>query len=330
MNLVRSAVVRLTLAYLAIIMLLSVGFSVLLYRVSVAELYRSASRPLPTYFYQQNLNSFRMQELQVGEMNLRRNLLSLNLVTLMIGGAASYWLARRTLHPLETAIEAQSRFASDASHELRTPLTAMQTEIEVALRNKALTTTQLRQLLKSNLEEVAKLRDLSGALLRLSRQESREIERAKLDLAPIAKQAVERFANAAKQKKIQLVQELKPAWTKGDATSLEELTAVLIDNAIKYSPSGTKITVKTTTAKQQARLQVVDQGIGIKAGDLAHVFDRFYRADSSRSKQTAEGYGLGLSLAKHIADAHHGSIEVTTVPGKGSTFSVNLPRHASA
>lgn len=316
---------RLTLSYLAIIMLLSIGFSFLLYSVSLAELSRSANRPLPYYFYQHNLNDLRQQDLTVGETNVKRNLLLINLVTVVLGGGASYWLARRTLKPLESAMTAQSRFASDASHELRTPLTAMQTEIEVALRDKRLSLIEARELLESNLEEVGKLRALSEGLLQLSREENKQVLTDPVDMTEVARQAVERYALAAKQRRITVESQLEPAVARGDSVSLLELLAVLIDNAIKYSPRGSKIIITTNQTKSHAVVSVRDEGQGIEAEHLTHIFDRFYRAESSRSKQQTSGYGLGLSLAKHITDAHGGSIDVSTIPGKGSTFRVSLP-----
>ncbi len=306
-------------------MLLSVGFSFLLYNVSVAELSRSANRPLPYYFYQRNMSELRRQDLLTGESNVKQNLLLLNLVTLGLGGGASYWLARRTLKPIEASMEAQSRFASDASHELRTPLTAMQTEIEVALRDKRLTLVEARELLDSNLEEVGKLRSLAEDLLQLSRAENQQVSTETVDLSEVVRQVMERYESAAKQRKVTFKTQLKSVTSRGDAASLVEVVAVLVDNAIKYSPRGSQVKIAVNQIKHQAVIEVRDRGDGIAAEHLPHIFDRFYRAESSRSKQQASGYGLGLSLAKHIVDAHGGVIDVSTVPHKGSTFKVTLP-----
>ena len=138
MKLFRSAAFKLTLSYLALIMMVSIGFSIFVYQISVGELTSTLRRPLPMYYYQSNIDELRNQQARHGQINIQNNLILINIVTFIIGGVASYWLARRTLQPIEEAMEAQSRFTADASHELRTPLTAMQTEIEVALRDKAL------------------------------------------------------------------------------------------------------------------------------------------------------------------------------------------------
>lgn len=326
MKLIRSAVIQLSLAYLGIIMLITIGFSVFLYSVSAQELSRSLRRPLPIYFYQQNINDLREQQIDQGEASLQHNLVLINLAALILGGGASYLLARRTLRPIEEAMDAQSRFTADASHELRTPLTAMQTEIEVALRDKRLSPGAARDLLQSNLEEVGKLRDLSEGLLKLTRHEGMELAKDPVDIAEVTRQAAQRYAKSAAAKQITIDISGSSAITQGDPTSLIELVAVLIDNALKYSPAKSKLKIVTSQSKNQVMITVKDEGIGIKASDLPHIFDRFYRADTSRSKEQVDGYGLGLSLAKHITEAHNGVIEVSTVPGEGSTFIVKLPR----
>lgn len=326
MKIIRSAVLKLTLAYLGIILLITIGFSAFVYNLSSQELSRGLRRSVPTYFYQPNLNTLREQQISQSEAMLLSNLVLVNLAALVLGGGASYWLARRTLRPIQAAIEAQSRFTADASHELRTPLTAMQTEIEVALRNGRLTSAEARSLLESNLEEVAKLRDLSEGLLKLTRQEGRELTLQPVEIMEVVRQASARYEKAAAAKHIELSLSGKPVTAKGDPTSLIELVCVLIDNGIKYSPVKSTLKLAVTQTKNQVLITVIDQGIGIKASDLPHIFDRFYRADTSRSKEQVEGYGLGLSLAQHIADSNNAVIEVSTLPGEGSTFTVKLPR----
>src|SRR3989344_196465 len=158
----RSAPAKLTAGYLAIIMALSIGFSVALYHISSNELARSAQLPVDLYsvvFGPDNttdINNLRLDQLEKDRSRLKLNLLLFNITVLVIGGGVSYILARRTLVPIEEALEMQKRFTGDASHELRTPLTALQTEIEVALRSHSLTKAETVDILKSNLEEVTK------------------------------------------------------------------------------------------------------------------------------------------------------------------------------
>lgn len=328
----RSAVLRLTVSYLSIIMILSVSFSVVLYSISSSELDRGFRHQNP-YFRRMtpppglpDFTQFREQQLEQGQTDLRTDLIAFNLAVLLLGGAASYALARRTLQPIEEAMEAQSRFTADASHQLRTPLTAMQTEIEVALRDRSLTKQDARQLLESNLEEVGKLRALADGLLRLASMDVGDLPKEPVWLDKAMEEAARRVTAAAKGKRITIVNKVEQTAVAGDSASIAELIVILLDNAIKYSHTGSSVTVATTTHAKQIQLSVSDTGHGIKAIELPHIFDRFYRADPARSKERVAGYGLGLSIARQIAMLHHGSIEVDSTPGHGSTFTVRLPR----
>jgi two-component system, OmpR family, sensor histidine kinase CiaH len=331
-----SATVRLTAAYLGIIMLISVLFSVLIYQVSDRELVTSLERQNRVFrdysWYSslpQEVTGMPQRQLAAAERRLKFNLFLLNLVILVAAGGASYWLARRTLRPIEEALEAQTRFTADASHELRTPLTAMKSEIEVALRDRKLDGAQARVLLSSNLEEIQKLEALSAGLLKLARHGER-LELAPCRAADILAAAVSRLDKTLEQRDITIEQRVEDVQVLVDRTSIIEATVILLDNAIKYSPAGSTITLGAGTRGKAAYLSVRDQGQGIKASDLPHIFDRFYRADSSRSKEKVEGYGLGLSIARQIVHAQGGSIEVGSTLGKGSTFTlVLLPFHDS-
>ncbi len=328
----RSAATKLTAGYLAIIMALSIGCSVALYHVSSNELAQSAQRPVDLYnvvFGPSNateINNLRLHQLEKDRNRLKVNLLFFNIAVLAIGGAVSYILARRTLQPLEESLEMQKRFTGDASHELRTPLTAMQAEIEVALRSSDLTKKGALDLLKSNLEEVGKLKSLSEGLLTLATAEANGTPHEQVFLARLVEAALDQVSKPATAKKIKLSAKVKDAVVVGNSQQLTNLLTILVDNAIKYSPAGAEVTIDTKLKDKQARISVTDHGQGIAVADLPHIFERFYRADVSRTKNTAQGYGLGLAIAKKIADLHHGSIAVKSTTGKGSTFSVNLPR----
>lgn len=318
---------RLATAYVAIIMAISIGFSLVLYQVSSHELARQSRRGilLPRYDIELDYNSFRDAQAEEARRHLRGNLVLLNIGTLVVGGALSYYLAKRTLEPIELALEAQTRFAGDASHELRTPLTAIQTEIEVALRDKNLTKEGARRQLESNLEEVAKLKALADSLLRLARTEGGKIQKKPVKLADAYKQAEARVAPAAAAKGIKLSFDGLPLSIRCDREALTELLVILLDNAVKYSDPNTQVVVGATQHGGAAVITVQDQGRGISGVDLPHVFDRFYRADRSRSSDNASGHGLGLAIAKQIVDAHDGTIVADSEVGKGTTITVKLP-----
>lgn len=336
-----SATLKLTLWYLGIIMALSIVFSYALYRESNGQLTDSANRqrgaierymPPPGFDPQddqiaQSLESQLNKQLRTARGKLVFRLVTLDLVTLVLAAAASYLLARRTLQPIEDSMEAQGRFTADASHELRTPLTAMRTEIEVALRQHALPSADARELLASNLEEIAKLEALSAGLLRLARFEN-GLDPSAVAAVPVRElfeAAVDRHAAVIAERKVELKIEAAAETVTGDRDSLVELIAILLDNAVKYSPVGATVTLRARVGGQSVQLAVVDTGVGIKAADIPHVFDRFYRADRSRTREHVGGYGLGLSIAKRIVDIHNGAISVTSKPDHGTTFTIKLP-----
>jgi signal transduction histidine kinase len=320
-------------------MVLSTMFSIALYRNSSSQLIDTEARQrnaiarllLPPELepsriaYQQRLDD----DLNKSLNQLQAQLIGLNIFTLLIGGMLSYALARRTLQPVEDALEAQGRFTADASHELRTPLTAMRSEIEVALRDRKLGIGEAKELLSSNLEEIAKLEALSSGLLRLARFEN-ALDPAAVTNVPVKElieAIIDRHQARLAERHIELEVKTGEETIAGDRASLVEMLSVLLDNAIKYSPPRSTIKLESETSGQFVRISVKDQGAGIKASDLPHIFDRFYRAERSRSKEDVSGYGLGLSIAKRVADVHGGDITVTSTPGRGSTFRVKLAVH---
>jgi two-component system sensor histidine kinase CiaH len=327
----RSAALKLTLWYLAIIMAISFVFSLSLYHVSSNDLSQNVNRQI-AYFKNSlvpddaySYRVLRQRQLNDDLEHLKRNLILFNLMVLAFGGAASYWLSRRTLAPIEEALKSQSRFASDASHELRTPLTAIQTENEVALRNKSLTQAQAIDIIKSNLEEVAKLKSLSEGLLSLARQGGYIENPEPILLKNIVNKAADRHELAAKAKKINIIASVGKLKVLGEESSLVQLLSIFLDNAIKYSPSKATVRITAKKQKQSIALKISDRGAGIAREELPHIFERFYRADNSRSRSSSGGYGLGLAIARKIADSHHGHIEVSSTVGAGTTFTVFLP-----
>jgi two-component system sensor histidine kinase CiaH len=328
----QSAAIKLTAWYIAVIMALSIGCSMALYNVSSTDLENNTRHRLPLSINElltpndlRNLSSLRSKQLQADLNHLKGNLITFNILVLLVGGGVSYMLAKRTLEPIEQSLEAQKRFTSDASHELRTPLTAIQAEIEVALRDPKLTKAQAAQLLQSNLEEVARLRALSEGLLSLARNSDKPAAKEPIPSAKALDEALLRLDKAAQAKKIKFKNNTKDMTLKADHHSLVELLVILIDNAIKYSKEGSTIQINSNLQNKTGKISIKDNGAGIKAADLPHIFERFYRSDASRSKSNTGGYGLGLAIAKKIADSLNGSIEVKSAPDRGSTFTISIP-----
>jgi len=253
-------------------------------------------------------------------------LIYINLGILALAGGTSYLLARKTLKPLEESHERQSRFVSDASHELRSPLAAMQAEIEVTLRDKNLDKKEALAVLASNKEEVEKMSLLVSGLLELAKDRYEKIEIQELSLGKLVGSSLKTMAKPIKVKSLKITNniasELK---VNGNATLLTQLFTILLDNAVKYSPEGGEIELKATSSAKDISLTIIDQGVGISNEDLHHIFDRFYRADTSRTKNQTDGYGLGLSIAEKIVTIHGGKIKAVSEVGKGSIFTIFLP-----
>ncbi|MFA4995937.1 MAG: HAMP domain-containing sensor histidine kinase [Patescibacteria group bacterium] len=331
----KNAYLKLTIFYVLIVMTISVTFSISLYGISSKELDRGLGKqsnvlrdiPIRGSVLQQapDFEQIRLDQLDESSNRLRLNLIYFNLLILLLSSLASYFLARKTLEPIKEAMDTQNRFTADASHELRTPLTAMRTEIEVNLRDKKLGLPEAKKLLQSNLEETEKLESLSNALLKLaSYDEEVKSTFSKVSLEEVLTEAYEKVECLANKKSIIFKNNFQNIFVKGDKQSLIELFIILIDNAIKYSPEKSKILINITSEKDWATVKIRDYGIGIKASDLPHIFDRFYRADTSRSKEKINGYGLGLSIAKSIVNFHKGAIDAFSKPDKGSEFVVKL------
>ncbi len=329
-----SATTKLTIAYLGILMVISLAFSIVVYRSSVAALEEGFLRQARVFQGQPGfnlgmgpprLNQIRIEELAQAKQDILIDLLGINVAILVLAGLGSYWLAGRTLRPIEESLEAQSRFTADASHELRTPLTSMQTEIEVALRDKKLTIGEAKNLLESNLEEIAKLRALADGLLSLSRYQSGEqVSFTTVSLKEVSKEAMRRLDGVTQHSQAKLAIDAQDVMIQADFESLVSLLVILIDNAIKYSQAKPEVRLGIRGEGKAALIQVADKGIGIKASDIPHIFDRFFRADTSRSKLT-NGYGLGLSIAKQIVQMHNGTIKASSTPSEGTLISVKLP-----
>lgn len=330
------ASLKLASLYLAVIMLISLFFSINIYQLSVDELnhgFRNqdlSQEGGPIDLLPQNVRRQWLQDQEYAYSEAKGRtfdrLIITNLFIFVVGGAVSYYLARRTLQPIEEAHAAQSRFTADASHELRTPIAAMQTEIEVTLMDPNLTLDKTKHVLNSNLEELGKLTALTEGLLKLAQLESTEIEQTNVSISDLIDSSIDRVAPAAKAKKIKIHRDEKAKIkVLGDQASLTEAIVTLLENAVKYSPEKSEVRITSAADGNNAVIQVIDQGMGIKPKDLKHIFDRFYRADSARSKTTADGYGVGLAIAKNIVELHGGSISVSSKPNKGSTFTIQIP-----
>ena len=231
---------------------------------------------------------------------------------------------------LDNAFQYSRRFVADASHELRTPLTVLRGELESFVQEPSLDHEQ-RERLGSALEEVERLAAIVEGLFAISRLDAGEAaaEWVKLDLAELAAGTADQLNLLAEDKSVRLAcAQAKPVWVQGDRSRLKQVIVNLLDNAIKYTPEGGSVTLTVAAQNHHAVLEVADNGIGIAPEVLPRVFERFFRVDPARSRGQG-GAGLGLSIVKSICAAHYGQVSVTSTPGEGSRFRVELPLAAT-
>jgi len=229
---------------------------------------------------------------------------------------------------LEDSFHNINRFSADASHELRTPLTILRGELEALARQPDLPFAWLEPI-GSMLEETARLGRIIDHLLTISRLDAGavQMEGQILDLGALARSTVEQMRLLADEERISVKYSLTPGVIVfGDPARLVQMIVNLLDNAIKYTGEKGHVELSTSVVGDTAILEVSDDGLGISAEALPHVFERFYRADKARSRESG-GTGLGLSIVKAICSAHNGSISISSVEGEGTRVRVELPLH---
>lgn len=231
------------------------------------------------------------------------------------------------LERLDGAFQRVTRFTADASHELRSPVSVMRTSAELALR-KTRSEAEYREALNQILHEAEKVTQLIEQLLALARADSGSsaLPMNPTDLGEMVHNACSHAGHMASAKGVTLSERLpeRSIQVRGDPASLERLFLILLDNAVKYTPAGGRIDVELSTDNGSAVAEVRDTGIGISPEDIPHIFDRFYRADRVRSRESG-GAGLGLAIGRWVAEAHGGEIRIESEVSKGSTFQVRLP-----
>jgi heavy metal sensor kinase len=229
---------------------------------------------------------------------------------------------------LETSFQQIRQFSTDVSHELRTPITAIRGQLEVALFT-ARTAEEYREAALNALADVERLSHIVRALLLLSQAESGQLtlQKEALDLSALVRDVVERFEIPADGGRVRLTTGLPGECpVEGDRIQVERMLSNLLSNALKFTSEGGEVRVLLERGEDRVRLIVEDTGCGIPAGDLPHIFDRFYRVRDARpAAGLEEGLGLGLSFVAWIARAHGGEVNAESIVGQGSRFTVLLP-----
>lgn len=337
--------IKLTIWYVLIVMTISSMFSFVIYKGvtrNIESSFRNAearfdsnagsralqklaeSKGVSSEAARRELHDLLLEELENSIHNVFVYLLVTNFVILSLSTLISYYLAGKTLLPIEEIIDEQKRFVADASHELKTPLTSLKTSIEVSIRSGKLP-KDIKKLFQYNLEDVNALSELIDKLLSLATMEDRSPNFDNVDIKEVINAAIKRVRYLSNKKKIKIKVSAKNFQLTGDIDLLTELFVILLDNAIKYNLKNGKVSISVKRLKNHLLIKVEDTGVGINEKYLQNIFDRFYRIDSSRTLSETSGFGLGLSMAKKIVESHNGDISVSSEITKGTTFTIKLP-----
>ncbi len=270
-------------------------------------------------------------ELTAVQENLARTRLFLSLgvpITLGLIGFTGWFLGGLAMQPIRRSYEQLQRFTADASHELRAPLAAVLSNAQVGLLAPVGGGYEQRQRLENIVEITKSMSVLISNLLFLARNEGRlapEVLKS-IDLVNLLQPLIEEYTAQAATQNLSFISELSKQQisVSADPELLQQAIRNLLNNAFKYTPSGGTVQLQLFTQSRRAILQVKDNGIGIPATDLAHIFERFYRVDTARSRSSG-GFGLGLAIAQQIVAAHGGQITATSEVGVGSIFQIQLP-----
>lgn len=232
------------------------------------------------------------------------------------------YFAARAIEPINLTMQKQRNFVADASHELRTPLSVMLASVDMLESSSA-----NEQIIADMRSEIINMRNLVASLLTMARSDNdKDVAHfADFDLCEVARAVARGLQHLASAKNIKIVHNLdKPVVFHGDEIKLRQLFNILLDNAVKYSQPNMVVVFDIEQKHGHITINVTDYGAGIAVEDQVNIFERFYRADKARSREQG-GFGLGLAIAKLIAETHGGDIKVKSEPGRGSTFTVTLP-----
>lgn len=239
-----------------------------------------------------------------------------------------FFLAGRALVPIQNSWEKQQQFVSDASHELRTPLAVIQSKTDVLFQSPSATIEEKAMDISTISKECRRLSKLVSNLLLLARSDSNQIEMDKktFEMDKLLEEIVDPYKEIASYQEKEMILKVEQDISfMGDRERIHQMMVILLDNAMKYTNEGGHIQIDCTQTSGSIRIQVKDDGIGVKEEDIPKLFDRFYQGDKARS--TSEGAGLGLSIANWIVEKHYGKISVESKWGEGTCFEVIFPKN---
>lgn len=251
-----------------------------------------------------------------------------SLIFIVLSISASYVLSKKMVKPIVQSWNRQAEFVENASHELRTPLTVIQNKLELLLTAPQAKIMDRFENIAMSLSETRRLSKLTTDLLTLARADSSEIQLQKetINLDPFIRHALAPYEEIAESQDKEFWLDLQADVSmEADRSRLHQLLVILLDNALKYTDTGERIGIRSYMEERNTVIEVSDEGAGIKEDNLPYIFDRFYREDKARSRETG-GIGLGLSIAQWIVESHGGTITAFANKPSGTTFQVKLPK----
>ncbi len=310
--------IKLTVFYVGIIGAILIVFSLLLINYTAQHIRDNVEEDSTKHDVQSAFAENAIDEVQ-------HSIVIGDIVVIVLTGLFGYWLAGKTLKPIQTALDAQENFSAHASHELRTPLSVLKTDIEVFLKNKQPTMKDAHEVASRSLEEIDRLSGMVENLLIMARSKKsgNAVKFSEVDVSKVIHAVVNKLRSSAEAKKLYLtINEDGHPLISGNERLMEQLFFNLVQNAITYTHKG-GINVKISSLPHGITVTITDTGIGIAPHDLEKIFEPFYKADASRNTSTG-GVGLGLSVVKEIVEKHNGSINIISKPNEGTTVTVKL------
>jgi two-component system sensor histidine kinase CiaH len=307
---------KLTALYVGILSVIVLGFSLFIYEGVYHNLQDSGDDDFAGALSHQHFVAQAIHPIQ-------DTLIFSDVLILVITAILSYFLAGRTLRPVQRSLEAQRLFSAEASHELRTPLAIMRNDIEVLLRSPRPSGEQMREILVSNAEEIQKMSNIVEDLLVLARSEHAGLSfESSVNIHELVGSVVEKMRTIAAQKDLEIqFSGDSTMFVRANPNALERAFLNIIQNSIDHTSTG-KIMVHCERIKQSVRVSIEDSGSGISGEELPHVFTRFYKG---RYTQGKGGTGLGLAIVKEIVEQHKGTVLIKSTPAVGTTVSLSLP-----
>ena len=305
-NVFKNTRFRITLLYILIVTAITLIFNiVILSSINVDDNEINNIPPIDSSYNEDLKRNIVNARNQRANEQIGLSLLWLDAIILTAGGFGSYWLAKKTLEPLEKAHELQSQFVSDVSHELKTPLSTIQLESEILLRDPSSTKSEMKDVIQSNLEEARSLTSLTQMLLKLSQMDD-DLKNSSVNLNEIVESRINRLPKEAIE-----YTSTKTFLASANETALDEIVTILIDNALKYRTSDNPVEVRIFREHRQAVLEVTNDSEEMSQETLDKLFDRFYRCDKARTRNNSQGgHGLGLSIAKKLVELMDASLSV--------------------